>query len=72
MKLDMMADEVVEMKIHAFLTSALHGVEEADSRSGRSVPVKDSPLPQYFLDRRLGGPQNVRTRWRRGNFFFSL
>jgi hypothetical protein len=45
---------IVEVQIHAILTSALDGDEWSASRLGRFTPGKS---PWFPLDRRLGGPQ---------------
>jgi hypothetical protein len=45
--------EGVEVKLHAFLISALDGDEWSTSRPGHFTPGE---TPQYPLDKRLGGP----------------
>jgi len=53
---------LMEVLLHAFLTSALDGGEWAASRPARLTPRESVP-DTHWINKTLGGSQPVRTRW---------
>jgi hypothetical protein len=49
---------VVEVQLHAFLTSAVGGEEWSASLPGHFTPRERAPGPWYPLDKRLGEPHS--------------